>query len=185
MHQCKTDVIASEREYIGDLYDHADQLLDNLDDIRDVFDQYLAVKLYNWRYKWFRDHYESEDWPTKNNWGGWSFEDVTFDSIPYNVCMNWDTVLNNYFEENIKSVYLPSNKKYSDICRVKLEREGLVPFYFRCNIPFPDNFINMINQNVNLNEDGDQILKNNLTPLQFEDFKKDQQEYGIFYQTTQ
>ena len=75
----KKNVLNSERKYMGDLYDHADQLLDNLDDIKDVFDKYLAVKLYNWRYKWFGEHYKPEEWTTEYRW---SFEDITFDSIP-------------------------------------------------------------------------------------------------------
>jgi len=170
--QCKNNVLIGERKYIGEFYDHADQLLDNLDDIKDVFDKYLAVKLYNWRYEWFCVHYKSEEWTT-DNW----FEDITFDNIPYNVCMNWTMVLDKYFE-NDRPIYLPSDKHYSDLCRAKLDNEGIVVYYFRCCIPFPDEFINMLyNMNAS-NEDGERVLRDNLTPLQLEDFEKDQNDYA-------
>ena len=45
----KINVLNNERKYMGEFYDHADQLLDNLEDIKDIFDKYLAAKLYNWR----------------------------------------------------------------------------------------------------------------------------------------
>jgi hypothetical protein len=159
----KINVLNSERKYIGDLYDHADQLLDNLDDIKDVFDQYLAVKLYNWRYKWFCEHYDTEQWIT----------DSLFDSITYNVCMNWQEVLDKYFEDD-RPIYLQSNKHYSDMCRAKLDNGGIVPFYFRCNIPFPSEFEDMMNTS----EDGERILKNNLTTTQLEDFEKEMIDYA-------
>jgi len=172
MKKCKNNVLNSERKYIGNLYDHADQLLDNLDDIKDIFDKYLAVKLYNWRYKWFCDYYEYEEWTTDN----WSFEeDIVFDSIPYNVCMNWQLVLDKYFD-NDRPIHLPSNKNYSKMCRAKLDNEGLVPYYFRYNIPFPHQFIEMIENN-NSNEDGERVLRDNLTVLQFEDYEKEQLDY--------
>lgn len=177
--KCKNNVLNSERKYIGELYDHADQLLDNLDDIKDVFDKYLAVKLYNWRYKWFCDHYEPEEWTTDDA-DNWSFGDgpeaITFDSIPYNVCMNWHVVLDKYFEDD-RPIHLPSDKHYSDLCRAKLDNEGLVPYYFRCCIPFPDEFMYMLHNMNASNEDGERVLRDNLTPLQLEDFEKEQQDY--------
>ena len=180
LQKCKNNVLNSERKYIGELYDHAEQLLDNLDDIKDVFDKYLAVKLYNWRYKWFCDHYEHEEWITDCATDNWSFgdgpEDITFDSIPYNVCMNWEVVLDKYFEDD-RPIHLPSDKHYSDLCRAKLDNEGLVPYYFRCSIPFPDEFIYMLHNMNASNEDGERILRNNLTPLQLEDYEKEQQDY--------
>jgi hypothetical protein len=172
----KNNVLNSERKYIGEFYDHADQLLDNLDDIKDVFDKYLAVKLYNWRYKWFCDHYESEEWTTDDA-DNWSFghEDITFDSIPYNVCMKWPVVLDKYFDDD-RPIYLPSDKHYSDMCRAKLDNGGIVPYYFRCCIPFPDEFIYMLHNNSS-NEDGESALRDNLTQLQLEDFEKEQNDY--------
>ncbi len=162
---CKNNVLNSERKYIGELYDHSDQLLDNLDDIKDVFDKYLAVKLYNWRYKWFCDHYEPEDDAT---------DSIPY--IPYNVCMNWHVVLDKYFEDDWP-IYLPGDKHYSDLWRAKLDNEGLVPYYFRCCIPFPDEFIYMLHNMNASNEDGERLLRDNLTPLQLEDFEKEQQNY--------
>lgn len=161
----KNDVLDGERKYIGDLYDHADQLLDNLYDIKDVFDTYLAVKLYNWRYKWFCDHY------------AWSFEDITFDSIPYNVCMNWQVVLDKYFEDD-RPIHLPSDKHYSDLCRAKLDNDGIIPYYFRCSIPFPEDFEDMLNNPNATHEEGEQVLKNNLTPNQLEDLEKETLDYA-------
>lgn len=175
IQKCKNNVLNSERKYIGELYDHAEQLLDNLDDIKDVFDKYLAVKLYNWRYQWFCDHYKPDEWTT-DDVDDVGFEDITFDSIPYNVCMNWQVVLDKYFEDD-RPIHLPSNKHYSDLCRAKLDNEGLVVYYFRCCIPFPDEFIQMLHNMNASNEDGERILRNNLTPLQLEDYEKEQENY--------
>jgi hypothetical protein len=167
------NVLNSECKYIGELYGHADQLLDNLDDIKDVFDKYLAVKLYNWRYRWFCDHYTSVAWTTDDG----AFEDVTFDSIPYNVCRNWHMVLDKYFEDD-RPIHLPSDKHYSDLCRAKLDNEGLVVYYFRCCIPFPDEFMHMLHNTNASNEDGERVLRDNLSPLQLEDFEKEQNDYA-------
>lgn len=177
MDRCKNSVLNSEREYIGErFYDHADQLLDNPDNIRDVFDKYLAVKLYNWRYEWFCEHYETEEWITYDA-DNWSFgdEQEAISSISCNVCMNWDVVLHMYFEDD-RPIYLPSDKHHSDLCRAKLDGEGLVPYYFRCGIPFPDEFIYMLHVNAS-NEDGERVLRDNMTPLQLEDFEKEQKDY--------
>ena len=176
MHQTnKTHILAKEREHIGDLYDHADQLLDNLADIKDVFDTYLAAKLYNWRYKWFCEHYEPHDWTTDDG-DLWSFEEITFDSIPYNVCTNWDVDLDKYFEAD-RPIYLPSDKMYSDICRSKIDNGGIVPFYFRSQIDIPEHFELMFTDITATNEDGEAVLKNNLTQLQLEDYEKNQEDY--------
>ena len=65
----KINVLNNERKYMGEFYDHADQLLDNLEDIKDIFDKYLAAKLYNWRYEWFCDHYYIEVDILPMSWG--------------------------------------------------------------------------------------------------------------------
>lgn len=177
MHLNRNSVLNSERKYIGDdLYNHADQLLDNLYDIKDIFDKYLAVKLYNWRYTWFCNNYESENWATQNS-GESSFEEMTFDTIPYNICMNWHMVLDKYFEED-RPIYLPSDKHYSDMCRSKLDNEGIIQYYFRSNIPFPYEFEHMLNDPTATDIDGEQVLRDNLTIVQLEDLEKDMLDYS-------
>lgn len=166
---CKAHVLDTERKYIGEFYEHADQLLDNLDDIKDIFDHYLAVKLYNWRYKWFCDHYEPEEWTIEDD-TAWSFEEITFDSISFNVCRNWNLVLDKYFEDE-RPIFLTADKQASNQCRNKLDNEGLIPYYFRYEIPFPSEFLT--NPNLS-NDDGERILKDNLTALQLEDYEKEQ-----------
>jgi hypothetical protein len=169
----KNNVLNNERKYMGELYDRADHLLSNLDDIKDVFDKYLTVKLYNWRYKWFCNHYKPEVWTTDD---GEDLSDITFDSIPYNICMNWHMVLDKYFEEDTP-IYLPSDKHYSNLCRVQLDNAGIVQYYFRYCIPFPDQFIYMLHDINASNEDGERVLIDNLSPLQLEDFQREQQDY--------
>ena len=138
----------------------------------------LAAKLYNWRYTWFCTHYEPDEWTTDEA-DTWSFgpDDITFDSIPYNVCMNWHVVLDKYFEDD-RPINLPSDKHYSDLCRSKLDNAGLVPYYFRYGIPFPDEFIYMLHNMNASNEDGERVLRDNLTPTQLEEFEKEQQDYA-------
>ncbi|UUT40498.1 hypothetical protein [carnivorous sponge associated iridovirus] len=159
----KINVLNNERKYMGEFYDHADQLLDNLEDIKDIFDKYLAAKLYNWRYEWFCDHYYIED----------------INSIPYNVCMNWPMVLDKYFEdvEDDGQFYLLRADYYSNLCRAKIDNEGLVPYYFRYCIPFPDEFMHMLNDTNATNEDGERVLIANMTQLQLEVYEKEQQDY--------
>jgi hypothetical protein len=171
MHKNKNSVLNRERRYMGDLHEHANQLLDNLADIKDVFDKYLAIKLYNWRYKWFCDHYESE-WITDDS--GSSFN--TFDTIPYNVCMNWQVVLDKYFED-YRPIYLPSDKYYSDMCRSKLDNGEIISYYFRSEIPIPEEFEDMLNDHTATNSDGERLLMENLMPNQLIDFEKEMADY--------
>ncbi len=175
---CKNTVLTDERKYMGELYDHADQLLDNLDDVKDIFDKYLAARLYNWRYRWFCNHYEPDTWITDGDI--WFEGDVTFDSIPYNVCRNWQSVLDKYFEDT-RPINLPSDKQYSDFCRETLDNGGLVPYYLRCSIPFPKAFTDMLDDINATNQDGERVLKKNLTPLQLDDYYKEQEDYYHAY----
>jgi hypothetical protein len=163
------NVLNSEILYMGEFRDYADQLLDNIDDIKDVFDEYLAIKLYNWRLKWFSDHYEEE---TDEH----SREDISFNCVPYNLCMNWEKVLHEYYNKNETPINLPSNKEYSDICRSKIENTGIVYFYFKSKIPFPSDFLYMLNTNSSSKEEGEQSLIDNLTPSQLEEFRRYTQE---------
>jgi len=149
---CKNTVLTDERKYMGELYDHADQLLDNLDDVKDIFDKYLAAREGN----------------------------VTFDSIPYNVCRNWQSVLDKYFEDT-RPINLPSDKQYSDFCRETLDNGGLVPYYLRCSIPFPKAFTDMLDDRKATNQDGERVLKKNLTFLQLDDYYKEQEDYYHAY----
>lgn len=166
------DVINNERQYMGEFHSHADILLDNLEDIKDIFDEYLAVKLYNWRYKWFCEHYD--DWTIENYESDCG--EITVDVIPYNVCMNWQSVLEKYFDD-VRPIKLPICKHYSDICRSKLDNEGIVQYYFRCNIPIPNEFEEMLDDQTATNEDGDKILMDNLSVDQLEDFEKEMIDY--------
>jgi hypothetical protein len=178
MH-CKNDVLNHERKYIGELYHHADQLLDNLDDIKDIFDLYLAIKLYNWRCNWFYDHYEAEEWTNDDGlkWSVDNIDEITFNSIPFNVCMNWHMVLDKYYQDD-RPIDLPSDKYYSDICREKLDNGSLPAYYFRNNIQFPIEFMNMFYDLINFSHyEGERALKDNLTPSQLEDYHREQQDY--------
>jgi hypothetical protein len=172
------NVISAEQSHLGEFYDHADQLLDNLADVRDIFDEYLAIKLYNWRYKWFVDHFQYDDWDIEND--EFSIESFTFNVLPFNLCMNWSHILTEYFG-SVRPIILESNKDQSKECRTVLENGGLVAFYFRCNIPFPQQFLQLINNNMCGTIEGENILRNNLTPEQLFDFENDQKDYLYSY----
>jgi hypothetical protein len=85
-----------------------------------------------------------------------------FDSIPYNLTTQWHKVLENYFNDD-KNIYLDINQAYSERCRTLFDNGGLISYYFRCQIPFPNQFESMMEQNT-LNENGEQILALALRP---------------------